>query len=630
MPSIITKCIVVVVVASVFVGSVGAGEAQLRLRSLTEWNIVVPAEPQPAVRYAAEEFRRLFHRAGGGKLDVVEKTSRPDRHIFVGDSPAMRESSAAFKTDDLGEEDLRIVIGGDNIALAGGSLRGTLYAVYSFCEDYLGVRFLTPEHTHVPHIETADTLPVTERTYRPPLRFRYCHYGPNHHNHPHAVRLRNNAITDDPRLGGHTDWRLINHTLSGMVPWRRYGEEHPEYFAEIDGERPDGMEGHQTYAFQICPTNPDVIRIVTEAVLKRLKKNPDRRNISVSQADNRNYCRCERCRAINEREGSPMGAHLRMINSVADAVKEKYPDVMVGTLAYQYTREPPKNIQPRDNVMIQLCSIECCQLHPIDDPNCPQNRAFCEDLAEWGKICDEIHVWHYNVNFLDYLSPVPNLHTIEPNVRYFVENNARGLFMQAAGGAIGASMADLRNYIICNLMWDPTRDGAARGEEFIRLHYGRAAEPIRRYIDLLHANARERDIHHLCFGTVRDYGIDESVVERGLALFEEALQKAETEEVRRRVEKASIAMHRAQIEPVVAWVKDQLPRRGMRNEKEALATLEECEMPAELAESMRPKVRKFLALCRRHGVNKMNERLSMESGRRILRAAFGLAEGEEW
>jgi hypothetical protein len=624
------RLIVSVIVAVLLLAPVAAQEGSVQLSVLSTWNIVIPPGHAPAVRYAAEELRTVFHRASGDKLDIVTETARPGRHIFIGNGQAMRNSSAALAVDDLGDEDLRIQVRSDNIALVGGSPRGTLYAVYTFCEDYLGVRFLSPQHTHVPPLRRGSVLPVGTKEYRPPLRFRYCYYGPNHLNHEHAVRLRNNAITDDSRLGGRTDWRLINHTLSGMVPWRRYGGDHPEYFAEIDGERPEGLERHQTYEFQICPSHPEVIRIVTEAVLKRLEKDPARRNISVSQADNRNYCRCETCRTINEHEGSPMGAHLRMINKVADAVKKQYPDIMVGTLAYQYTREAPEHTKPRDNVMIQLCSIECCQLHSIDDPDCAQNRAFCEDMAEWGAICEEIHVWHYNVNFLDYLSPVPNLHTIQPNVRYFAENNAQGLFMQAAGGARGASLANLRNYIICNLMWDPTRDGRALREEFIRLHYGEAADPIRRYIDLLHANAQKREIHHHCFGTARDYGVDEAIMRRGLALLEEALQKAKTDEVRRRVEKASIAMHRVAIEPVVAWIKEQLPARGMRQEEDAVETLRDVDMPADLAKNMRPRVAKFLALCQRHNVNKMNERVSVESADLILRAAFGVPDGEEW
>jgi hypothetical protein len=51
-----------------------------------------------------------------------------------------------------------------------------------------------------------------------------------------------------------------------------------------------------------------------------------------------------------------MGVLLNFVNKVADGVGKKYPDVKIGTLAYQYSHKPPKNIRPRDNVQINLCA----------------------------------------------------------------------------------------------------------------------------------------------------------------------------------------------------------------------------------------------------------------------------------
>jgi Domain of unknown function (DUF4838) len=89
-----------------------------------------------------------------------------------------------------------------------------------------------------------------------------------------------------------------------------------------------------------------------------------------------------------------MGTLLTFVNQVADVVAKKHPDVKVGTLAYWYTRKPPKTIKPRPNVQIQLCSIECCLIHPINDPNCPKNVEFCQHMKDWGKICDDIYIWN--------------------------------------------------------------------------------------------------------------------------------------------------------------------------------------------------------------------------------------------
>src|SRR6185369_8925975 len=207
--------------------------------------------------------------------------------------------------------------------------------------------------------------------------------------------------------------------------------------------------------------------------------NPNVESISVSQNDNDKYCRCSKCAAIDEREGSPMGSLLTFVNAVAAEVAREHPHVKVGTLSYMYSRKPPRTIRPAPNVQIQLCSIECCPLHAIDDPSCAHNRTFCDDVEGWAKICQEVSIWNYNVNFNSYQLPMPNLRAIEPNVRYFVAHHAKGVFMQAAGDTVGAAFSDLHNYVISGMLWDPNRNGDALCDEFMRLHYGPAAEPLR-------------------------------------------------------------------------------------------------------------------------------------------------------
>ena len=86
---------------------------------------------------------------------------------------------------------------------------------------------------------------------------------------------------------------------------------------------------------------------------------------SVSQNDWYNYCQCPACKAIDDREGSPAGTMITFVNQVADAIREDCPDVLIHTFAYQYTRKAPKFVRPRPNVIVRLCSIECCFSHPL-------------------------------------------------------------------------------------------------------------------------------------------------------------------------------------------------------------------------------------------------------------------------
>lgn len=579
---------------------------------MANWDIVIAADAPPGVGYAAEEFRVFFDQATGHLLPIVTQTDRRQRHVFIGPSAAMLASGVGFQTNDLGPDDLRIVVKEKNIAIAGGTPRGTIYGVYTYLEDYLGVRFLSPDHTHVPRLDASHRIAETNRIFRPVLGWRYCYYGPSQHNHAFAVRLRNNAITDDPRLGGKNPWELINHAT--YVSSSRYGKEHPEYFALVDGIRRANVaeDNYGEGGTQPCLSNPNVKQLTIAAVLKNLAQYPNRVNISVSQNDNGRYCRCDACQAIDDREGSQMGTVLELVNETAAAVEREHPGTRVGTLAYRYSRKPPKLLRPRPNVDIQLCSIEACLLHPINDPNCPLNAAFCRDLSGWGGICDRVFVWNYNVNFRDYLLPCPNLRVIGPNIRYFAANGVRGLFMQAAGGAKATELNDLRNYLICNLMWDPARDERVLMEEFIVLHYGKAAPFIREYINLIHNNAQQRNLHHNCFGRARDYGIDDDIAAQGLALFARAAVAAEDEVVRRRVEKASLCAYRAALEPLVDWL-----GRFQTDEKALRAR----PIPPELIK-LRPVAQRFVELCDKYEVNLYSETQPMAQVKEVLQRVY--------
>ncbi len=580
-------CMTLAVLA--FCSSAQAATGGVDLAALGDWEIAVAEDALPSELYAAEEFRDHLALASGASLPIVKTGKKGRRQVRIG------PGAVSFDTGDLGPEDLRIVVGKDAIEIAGGRPRGTLYGVYTFLEDYVGVRFLTADHTRVPILKSPHPVGPLDRSYHPPLSFRWSFYGENSANPAFATRLRVNTITDDPRLGGKTPMGLVSHTFGRQIPSQEYGAEHPKYFAERDGKRLAPVE-NDWYETEPCLTNPDVLRIVTQSVLEGLDRHLERGNISVSQNDNDKYCQCAECRAIDEREGTPMGTLLTFVNAVADEVAKEHPDVMVGTLSYWYSRRPPKTIRPRPNVQIQLCSIECCLIHPINDPGCPKNVEFCRDMDAWGKICDNISIWNYNTNFSNYLLPCPNLRVIEPNIRYFVRNNAKGIFMQAAGNARGAELSDLRNYIIANLLWDPTRSGRALMDEFLDLHYGAAAGPIHRFIDLVHDNAEASGLHQNCFGRAADYGVDESIAQAGLDAFAEALELAPDDAVRARVEKASICAYRAALEPV--WY--------LEDKKE---------LDPELAERMRPLAARLFELCDRYGVTNAWENGKIEEAR---------------
>ncbi len=491
----------IVVGALLVARTAAAQQSGVDLTNLAGWDIVVASDALPSEQYAAEEFHAIFAQATGVELPIAATSDRADRHVLIGPSKQLTDYFPQFDVAAMGPEDLRIIVRGDLIAIAGGRPRGTLYGVYTFLEDYLGVRFLTADHTHIPKLTESKIVGPLDRSYSPPLSFRWSYYGETNRSPMFAARLRVNTVAGDAKYGGKTGQSLISHSFGSQIPTSKYGAEHPEYFALRDGKRLANVANDWSQT-EPCLTNPDVLKIVTQAVLDDLKAHPDKENISVSQNDNAKNCLCPNCKAIDDREGTPMGSLLEFVNAVADQVATEYPKVKVGTLSYWYTRKPPKTLRPRPNVQIQLCSIECCLIHPVNDPTCSKNVQFCKDMDEWGKLANNIFIWNYNTNFSNYLLPCPNLRVIEPNVRYFVAHGAKGIFMQAAGNSTGAELSDLRNYVMANLLWDPARSGQKLIDEFLDLHYSKAAPPIRRFINMYHDHCEAEGIHRNCFGAL--------------------------------------------------------------------------------------------------------------------------------
>jgi hypothetical protein len=525
----------------------------IHLEEMKDWPVIVSEDAIASEKYAAAEFQRIFKSSTGYELKI---STKPDSNnaVYIGNNAIKQSPLPDFEIPDEGEESFHIQTG-KFLLIAGAQPRGVLYGVYEFFERYIGVRFLTRDHTYIPTGASTIPIPLVDFSYEPPLFFRWPYYQENFNDPAFAARLRVNTISNEERLGGKTSQGLITHSILDYLPVSVYGKDHPEYYALVDGVRKLDVGGGGP---QVCSTNPDVIRIITEGVTKVLNADPSLTNISVSQMDNNAICECPFCSALSAKEESQGAPHLALVNAVAKSIAVSHPGVKIGTLVYWYSRKPPKYMTLLPNVRIMLCSIECCTFHPLDDPSCSRNRLFCEDLYRWKDICKNILIWNYNTNFTAYDLPFPNFNAIAKNVRLFKENGVQGVFMQAAGNGLSAEMSDLRNYVMAHCLWTPEKESWELVEEFCRLHYGPAAPSILEYLHYLHQNAMEREVHPNCFPKASEVGLDYKVSQKINSYFQAALRSSPDTQIRNRVEKASIPALRSLLVTAPLIYKDGL------------------------------------------------------------------------
>jgi hypothetical protein len=509
----------------------------------SDFAIVIAADASPPVRKAANEIRSHLTQATGADLPIVKDTAeQPSRAILVGRSAHLENVAPELQRHAFAPEAFAIRSVGEHIVIVGGEPRGTLYGAYRFLEDVAGVRWFTHDVTRVPEqpllaVEPLDIEDAPALEYREPF-FREAFDG------DWSARNRSNSANAGltAEHGGKVKYgaRAFVHTFDVLVPVAKYFKEHPEYFSLIDGKRTDDHT-------QLCLTNPDVLKLAIEGVRQWIKDDPEANIFSVSQNDWYNPCQCDGCKEIDEREESHAGTMLWFVNQVADAIADEAPHVAIDTLAYQYTRKPPKTITPRPNVIVRLCSIECCFAHSLES-DCPENKAFVADIEGWRPICDRLYIWDYVTNFRHYVLPWPNFGVLGPNVRFFARNNVVGLFEQGsyAQGGVG-EFAELRSYVLAKLLWNPDVDEYALRDEFLGGVFGNVAPIIKQYHDLIHEPVKDPGMHIHIFCEHDNGHIPDDVVAKGEELLAEAEAKAESDAVRRQVEKAHLPIQYVRI-----------------------------------------------------------------------------------
>ena len=440
----------------------------------SDYFIVVSEEASQSERTAASEFQSYVEQIGGVKLPIVRQPKPGGKSVYIGYHPVLGKLVNVLRPADDDEAFTYRTIGGD-LFIYGGKSRGTMYGVYSFLEQQMGVRWYTSTFTKIPKM---GKFVLSELNHResPAISYRLDFFY-------HALRdeawrahnlLNTNHMPSNGKYGKYSAcWGI--HTFEKLIPPSDYFARHPEYFAVYKGKRSDKT--------QLCLSNKEVCNELISNLKKVISRNPDYWCYEVSQNDNRFPCECAACTELSKRYGGHSGALLWFVNKVAAEIKKTYPDVYISTLAYQYTRQAPSSsIKPADNVVIRLCDIECCQAHPLDV--CEKNKAFVRDMNSWKRITNKIYVWDYATGFRHYLLPFPNFDVLARNYQYFCQSNVIGILEEGAHNAPWSEFSELKQWLVAKLLWNPRQSTDSLATLFINDYYGPAAPSVQRYYDL--------------------------------------------------------------------------------------------------------------------------------------------------
>lgn len=434
--------------------------------------------PSSAVRDSASVLEKYVGQLPG---NGIAKTDGADCVITLSCLPASGKTDGSFTIKGTAEK----------IEITGYGNNGVRYAVYDFLREYGGYHDYAVSTGMRSDFTELDLPAAIDTEYTPAFDYTDTDWPAPADAEFAAANCVNGRLfrycSDEP--GGSAGY-ISNfcHTLSTeFCSSDKFFSEDPELFALHDGQRTPN---------QLCLTNEKTYEIVLGEVMDLLKEKHDPEAslqiISLTQHDNFDYCQCPECSRIDTENGSQSGSILTFVNRIAKEVKNAgYDNVAIDTFAYQYSRKAPSKVIPDDNVIIRLCTIECCFAHALNDTSCAQNIALKEDLEAWNSICDNIYVWDYTTDYACLCGIFPDFGVLQSNMQFFKEHGVRGVFEEgdAQPDANQVGFGELRAYLISRLLRDPYCDYEAEAEGFVNAYYGKGGTKIKEFIERIDDNA---------------------------------------------------------------------------------------------------------------------------------------------
>jgi hypothetical protein len=487
------------------------------------------------IGHVADTVVEYVRKSTGATLPIVDvaRGAPPEEgvRLWIGRSEYV-DGRLGGKLDGLDPSGYLIRACGErDVIIVGPTAEGTEFGTYEFLERFVGVRWLFPTEVgeHVPE-RLALTVPADTDVQDEPAFIQVPGVASKPSHQVWARRMR--------------FWTRLNfhHSLVDLLPPDEYAPSHPEFFplpriGATERYLPRGGD----YNWQPCFTAPGLADEAAKRIIAYLDRRPSVYSYSFGVNDSNLYCQCENCRREYVPGETFLGmacysdAYFRFVNAVVERVLRAHPDAWFGCLAYSHVGRPPVNVDVHPRV-IPFLTYDTLQLL---DPG--RRRAHEALVREWGAKCT--FLGRYDYTYGDHhVPPRLYLHHWAEYVRWARQHQVRAWYAETYP-FFGEGP---KYYVMAKIWWDPSRDVDELLDEWHRLAFGAAAEPMRAYFDHWEGYWTQRVPKSDYFGRCRNEqyllgnpgwleGLQQADLERADAWIAEAERRANTPQTRARV-----------------------------------------------------------------------------------------------
>jgi hypothetical protein len=454
-----------------------AGPITLVKNNQPNATIVLQADAPDPMKAAAGDLQKYIQKISGVQLPL--KTDGKDvSGITLNIGKTATTQAGDFPDAKLNPETYAVTQRGDDVYFEGNYPSPTAFAVYSFLQNQLGVRWFAPgdDWDYVPQNANKSTFTVNVKNeVSVPGTSPRIWSGHSWNADWKNWELRNKAVVSEKVLR-----RNFQNNMYRIFPPSKYAKTHPEYYPLINGKRWIPEDDNQAYWWP-CIGNKDVQRITEEYIHQWFKDHPDQDSFSLGMDDIAYMCDDPLCQAMDSSPDDYIkrqfsSRYYKFINIIAKEVKKTDPDKYIGVLIYSIVVNPPVDVPKiEDNVFGYIANGSAAQWYQDG-----KKKQWMDNTYEWAKRVKKLSRYDYF-----------GMGTFAPRV--FPHNMAEMMDVDHSLGFEG-SYVEMYTFLpqtapmiwaFAQKQWNPSLKIDDLLNEFYTKMYGPAAPTMKKYFDLM-------------------------------------------------------------------------------------------------------------------------------------------------